>query len=83
MVAGSRKKSEHSIDWPADHLKMGFVERLRLSGLLAIFFELPSFWGGEKSHSSAVEFFGFFFVMLGGGFGQLMLTDVQQQVYIC
>ncbi|MFT0632533.1 hypothetical protein ACMFY5_10520, partial [Pseudomonas sihuiensis] len=27
----SRKKSEHSIDWPADHLKMGFVERLQIT----------------------------------------------------
>jgi 2-polyprenyl-3-methyl-5-hydroxy-6-metoxy-1,4-benzoquinol methylase len=27
MAAGSRKKLEHSIGWPADHLKMGFMER--------------------------------------------------------
>jgi hypothetical protein len=29
MAAGSRKKLEHSIGWPADHLKMGFMERFR------------------------------------------------------
>jgi hypothetical protein len=31
MAAGSRKKLEHSIGWPADHLKMGFMERFRIS----------------------------------------------------